>query len=488
MLWRLLSRLGRAGRLPGAGGGGGGEAAAGPRPRPEAPARPAEPPPPLQETRPRHGRGEHQQRQDGCGNLLRHCTSLDAFTWGVLAVLSLELAKQVKWLNSAQPSGRRARFCQLEGCLAVLPPHQHSVPPASASAPFSGEKKPHFFLGSDTGLEPENQSPSKTSWSEEYPVQSETEDCPSETSPKPASVSLHSQDSLEQQKSFREAASRVQQAFQTSISVAFNILGLEHLQKRQHAMAFSFFKLAADQNYSKAQFNVGLCYEHGRGTEKDMAKAVLYYQRAACQGHTMAQYRYAKWLLRCWPQVDEGSSIQEAVELLGQAAAAGLTQAQVYLGVLCLKGLKTGRQTTLKYSHVTAESEESLSEFALGICCEKDRGSPQNLWAAGKHNQEVEVAVSKPAHEQRTVTVQQESGIQSQHRVPVAPRPFFSSPCLQRLSQLPVSRAGRPVLDLIHSQSTGNLRDTACPLPPAFPHCFSLSLQPLAWSPGIAIG
>lgn len=50
--------------------------------------------------------------------------------------------------------------------------------------------------------------------------------------------------------------------------------GLEHLQKRQYTAAFHLFKLAADQNYSKAQFNVGLCYEHGRGTEKDVAKVL----------------------------------------------------------------------------------------------------------------------------------------------------------------------------------------------------------------------
>lgn len=56
------------------------------------------------------------------------------------------------------------------------------------------------------------------------------------------------------------------------------------------------------------------------------SQAVLYYQRAAHQGHPMAQYRYAKWLLRSWPKVEEDSSVQEAVDLLGQAAAAGLTQ------------------------------------------------------------------------------------------------------------------------------------------------------------------
>lgn len=39
-----------------------------------------------------------------------------------------------------------------------------------------------------------------------------------------------------------------------------------------YRIAYTCFKLAADRGYSKAQFNVGLCYEHGRGTEKDLEK------------------------------------------------------------------------------------------------------------------------------------------------------------------------------------------------------------------------
>nr|XP_056718833.1 death ligand signal enhancer [Euleptes europaea] len=487
MLCRLLSRLSRAVRLPE------GEIGVPGRARPEAPARPcqtdeAPPPPPPLPGQQESGR-RHQQREHGCGNLLRHCSTLDAFTWGFLAVVALELAKQVQWLHSLQPSGSRARLCQFGGQLAVLPPHQHSAPPTTASAHFSGGEKPHFFLGADNEHAQENPSPSKTSQSEEHLVPSEAGDFPSSTSPEPPLVSLHSQGSLEQQKSFNEAASQVQQAFQASISVALNILGLEHLQKRQHRTAFSFFKLAADQNYSKAQFNVGLCYEHGRGAEKDMAKAALYYQRAARQGHTMAQYRYAKWLLRSWPKVEEDSRVQEAVDLLDQAAAAGLTQAQVYLGVLCLKGLKTGRKTAMKYVHMAAEREDSLSRFPLGLCYEKGFGFPQNQPEAEKHNQQAEAATPKPAQERATVMIQQQiADAQSQHRLTVAPRPFFSSPCLQSLSQPPISHTGQPVLDLIHSQSTGNLRDVAYLPRPAFPDCFSLSLRPLAWSQGIAIG
>lgn len=50
-------------------------------------------------------------------------------------------------------------------------------------------------------------------------------------------------------------------------------------------VAFTCFKLAADRGYSKAQFNVGLCYEHGRGTEKDLEK-VPRACGAGCGQHT----------------------------------------------------------------------------------------------------------------------------------------------------------------------------------------------------------
>lgn len=53
--------------------------------------------------------------------------------------------------------------------------------------------------------------------------------------------------------------------------------------------AFTCFKLAADRGYSKAQFNVGLCYEHGRGTEKDLEKVSRACLGAGCGQHTSGE-------------------------------------------------------------------------------------------------------------------------------------------------------------------------------------------------------
>ncbi|XP_013908728.1 PREDICTED: death ligand signal enhancer [Thamnophis sirtalis] len=199
-------------------------------------------------------RGKHQQPKT-FGDRNVYCyTPLEAFTWSTLAVLALELMKQAHWLHSVQPDGRNTKVCQ--------------------SKPWSADLSQCHQSGNFV-------SPSSTSF-------------------EPDSSLLDLKTNLEEEELVKEAASQVQETFQASISVASNILGLENMQAEQSKMAFCCFKMAADHNYSKAQYNVGLCYEHGRGTTKDMTKAILYYQRAAHQGHLLAQYRYVKWLFCCW--------------------------------------------------------------------------------------------------------------------------------------------------------------------------------------------
>uniref|UniRef100_A0A8D0G6G3 DAP3 binding cell death enhancer 1 n=1 Tax=Sphenodon punctatus TaxID=8508 RepID=A0A8D0G6G3_SPHPU len=266
-----------------------------------------------------------------------------------------------------------------------------------------------------------------------------------------------------------------QEVFRTSVSVALNILGIEHMRDEHHEAAYSCFKTAADRGYSKAQFNVGLCYEHGRGIERDPAKAMLYYRRAAYQGHSMAQYRCAKWLLRHWPRADRDGA-WEAVALLEQAATLGLTQAQAYLGVLYLKGLQPGKHRALKYLQLAAKNGDSQSRYHVGVCYEKGFGVPRNLLEARKHYQQSAAAGNKSAQERMRAMAQEElTGISV-----AATRAFSSSPCLESLDS-------GPVRSLFRSWSTGNLRGLSCRTTPALLDCCLLELQPLVFSPGIAI-
>lgn len=50
------------------------------------------------------------------------------------------------------------------------------------------------------------------------------------------------------------------------------VSGLESAKAGDHKAAFECFRASAQQNYTKAQFNVGVCYEMGRGVGKDLSK------------------------------------------------------------------------------------------------------------------------------------------------------------------------------------------------------------------------
>lgn len=51
--------------------------------------------------------------------------------------------------------------------------------------------------------------------------------------------------------------------------------GLGSAKSENYEEAFTCFVAAAQQGYSKAQFNVGVCYEKGRGVRKDKDKVTI---------------------------------------------------------------------------------------------------------------------------------------------------------------------------------------------------------------------
>uniref|UniRef100_A0A452GJX2 DAP3 binding cell death enhancer 1 n=1 Tax=Gopherus agassizii TaxID=38772 RepID=A0A452GJX2_9SAUR len=406
-------------------------------------------------------------------NLQPHYTVLDAFTWGALAVLVLQLARQIPWLSPVPGAGREDRHPRVGGFLSSLLPHQHSVPAAGSSNCHGNQKVPCFLLGGIPDAAPENPSSGIPSGQGKHQLCPETEEhsfpesCSTSLGPAYCSVQGLSFSTLQgkpaQQERLEEAATQLQQVFRVSVSIALNILGIESVSDGHYRAAYSCFKLAADRGYSKAQFNVGLCYEHGRGTEKDLAKAALYYHRAASNGHPMAQYRYARFLLRHGLKA-EGANVQKAVTLLEQAAAAGLVEAQAYLGVLYMKGLQSAKQRALKYLWLAAKNGDSQSRYHVGVCYEKGLGVQQNFAEAMEHYQRSAAAGNRHAQERMQVVEQEMAGLtaaESSHPAPSGMRAFSSSPCLWVLEQLAEQRQAPPMgyraLPLPHSWSTGSL-------------------------------
>jgi hypothetical protein len=60
-----------------------------------------------------------------------------------------------------------------------------------------------------------------------------------------------------------------------------------------------YYRLAAEQGYAGAQFNLGVCLEHGEGMARDLAEAVRYYRLAAAHADALSVEDLAKITAAC---------------------------------------------------------------------------------------------------------------------------------------------------------------------------------------------
>ncbi|XP_057162942.1 death ligand signal enhancer isoform X2 [Ursus arctos] len=371
-------------------------------------------------------------------------TLWDAISWGTLAVLALQLAKQIHFQSSLPAGSRQAGHCSWHSPLDHFlsspwwHPHsslqRHILPSPDGPAPrYTGPREPRLDQ-EELSTQPENLSSHGSLRASD--LQGPSEEDPSDLGFLPTSGSFLSRakpaqpqptgEKQEQDKSktlsLEEAVTSIQQLFQLTVSIAFNFLGTENMRNGDYTAAFSYFQKAADHGYSKAQYNVGLCHEHGRGTPRDLGKAALSYQLAASQGHSLAQYRYARCLLQ-GPASAGGPKQQRAVSMLKQAADSGLR-------------------------------EDSQSRYHLGICYEKGLGVQRNLGEAVRCYQQSAALGNEPAQERLRTLFSMEATRKALAPSDLAVRGLksFSSPSLHSLNTLLAGASGLP-----HASSTGNL-------------------------------
>ncbi|XP_072729049.1 death ligand signal enhancer isoform X2 [Ciconia boyciana] len=383
-------------------------------PPPARPACAAEPPdgrgpsperaPGCQDGPPRDGR-ERGGRQQPLPGLVPRYSVLEAVTWGALGALLLQLVRQISWLRSLTDTRREHRSLWLSS----LPSQQTVVTEASTSCP-SVQVGSHFLQKGSPKVVPENSSSGIPSGQGESQPWAE--------------------------------------------------VGIESMRAGHYRIAYTCFKLAADRGYSKAQFNVGLCYEHGRGTEKDLEKAAFYYYHAASSCHPMAQYRYARYLL-CHRPEDEWDKNQKAVTFLEQAAMAGITEAQAYLGVFYMRGLQPKEKRGLKYLLLAAKNGDAQSRYHVGVCYEKGLGVQQNLAEAMRHYRQSAAAGNRNSRERLRVLEEEVEDMRTKHPFLSGIRASSSSPCFWTIVRVPTGfHATQPrqsALTLPHSWSADGL-------------------------------
>ena len=89
---------------------------------------------------------------------------------------------------------------------------------------------------------------------------------------------------------FLKKEKSTEEQFNLAVNYEFGQLGsVQDISK-----AVSFYTKAAERGLSKAQHNLALLYEHGKGVSVNQKKAIFWYTKAAEQGLTKSQFNLAQ--------------------------------------------------------------------------------------------------------------------------------------------------------------------------------------------------
>jgi TPR repeat protein len=136
---------------------------------------------------------------------------------------------------------------------------------------------------------------------------------------------------------------------------------------------FQEYKAKAEEGDAEAQFNLGYCYDDGRGAEKDYAEAVKWYRKAAAQNFAPAQFN----LGYCYAN---GQGVRkdkvEAVKWYRKAAEQNYTPALSNLGWCYDNGCGVAKDyvEAVKWYRKAAEQGHAEAQFNLGCCYANGQG------------------------------------------------------------------------------------------------------------------
>ena len=131
--------------------------------------------------------------------------------------------------------------------------------------------------------------------------------------------------------------------------------------------AFAYFKQAANQGHTEAQYQLSICYDRGMGVRRSITEAAKWCQMAAYGGHAQAQseigycYEYGQGVVR---------NIKEAVRWYQIASEQGNVEAKNNLAFCYQKGkgvLKNVDEAIRLYQEA-AEAGHASAQYNLGFC------------------------------------------------------------------------------------------------------------------------
>ncbi|RIA86964.1 hypothetical protein C1645_878345, partial [Glomus cerebriforme] len=141
--------------------------------------------------------------------------------------------------------------------------------------------------------------------------------------------------------------------------------------------AFYWCQKAAENGHYIAQFNLAICYESGKGTEINLEKAFYWYQKAAENGHKDAMNNLAE----CYYS-GEGAekNSEKALYWYQKAAENGYNVAQFNLAMCYMNGERTEKklEKAFYWYQKAAENGHNVAQFNLAICYKNGLGTEKN--------------------------------------------------------------------------------------------------------------
>lgn len=135
---------------------------------------------------------------------------------------------------------------------------------------------------------------------------------------------------------------------------------------RDQQKAMEWYQKAVEQNNARAQYNMGIQYEFGKGGIVDPKIAASWYQKSAEQGHAKAQANLADLYL-------DGNGVKQDINKglywLEKSAAQGYYRSQYYLGALYKDGIVVPQDNEKAFNWILKSAKQNYSEaeWLIGV-------------------------------------------------------------------------------------------------------------------------
>ncbi len=125
-------------------------------------------------------------------------------------------------------------------------------------------------------------------------------------------------------------------------------------------------------------YKLGLRYYKGDGVKTNVQEAVIWYRKAAEQGHLRAQSDLA---LCCINGIGLEKNVDEAIKWFRKSAEQGFADAQFFLGISyeAGNGVNKDMKEALKWYRKAAEQGFARAQFVLSLCYANGNGIVQDL-------------------------------------------------------------------------------------------------------------